>query len=56
MMWPNRQVRFISKTILNCRDQSDRVSFVMKTRQDNNMIDRIGLVYAETETQMSGTI
>ena len=26
---------------------------MMKTRQDNNMIDCIGLVYVETETKLS---
>ena len=28
----------------------------MKTRQDNNITDRIGMVYVETETEMLGNI
>lgn len=34
----------------------DQVRFVMKTRQDNDVIDRISLVYAENETQLSRPI
>ena len=29
---------------------------MMKTRQDNNVIDHIGLVYVEIETELSGPI
>lgn len=29
---------------------------MMKTRQDNNMMDRIGLVYIEAEMEFSGPI
>lgn len=32
---------------LSCRDWLDYVNFVKKSRQDNNMTDRISLVYAE---------
>ena len=45
-----------SKMKLSCRDQSDRVWFVMKTRQDNDVTNRIGLVYVKTKPQFSGPI
>ena len=35
---------------LTCCDQSDRVRYVTKTKKDNNVTDRIGLVYVEIET------
>ena len=37
---------------LSCHDQSKRVSFVTKTRQDNNMTDRIGAMYTENNTKL----
>ena len=42
--------------ILNFHDCQDRVLNVMKSRQDNNVIDLIGLVYVETKTELSGPI
>lgn len=50
------QMRFTSKMKLSCHDQYDQVQFVKKTRHDNDVIDRIGLVYAEIETEMLGPI
>lgn len=44
------------KTKLTYRDQLDRAQFVTKTKQDNNMIDRIGLIYAESEIELLGPI
>lgn len=41
---------------LTCRDQLDRAQFVTKTKQDNNMIDHIGLIYTETEIKLLGPI
>ena len=41
---------------LGCRDQFDGVRSIMKTRQENDMIDRIGLVKVETKTELSGPI
>ena len=41
------------KMTLNCHDQLNRVQFVTKTSQDNNMIDHWGLVYVENETELS---
>lgn len=38
--------------ILNYHDQSDHVPSVKKTRQDNDMIDPIRLVYAETKVEL----
>ena len=37
---------------LTCHDRSDRVSSVMKTKQDNDMTDRTGAVYVETNTEL----
>ena len=34
---------------LSCCDRSNLVQFVMKTKQDNDMIDNIGLVYIKTK-------
>ena len=34
MTWPNEKVCSTPKTILNCHDQSDQVSSVIKTKQD----------------------
>ena len=39
------------KTKLNCRDWLDRVWFVMKTKQDNNVANGIGVVYAKNNTK-----
>ena len=44
------------KMILSYHDQLDRVQFVMKTRQDNDVTDSIGLVYVEIEIKLSGPI
>ena len=41
---------------LSCHDWLDQVWFVAKTRQNNNMINRIALVYAKIETELSGPI
>ena len=50
-MWLIIQVRSTSKLKLNYRDLFDQES-VMKTTQDNKMIDRIGTVYVENETEL----
>ena len=39
---------------LSCRDRLNYVWFVMKTKQDNDVIDHIGLVYVKTETELLG--
>ena len=44
------------KTILNYHDLSNWVSFLTKTKQDNDVTNRIGLVYIETEIELSGPI
>lgn len=44
------------KTKLSYHDQSNQVWFVTKTKQDNDMADRVGLVYIETETKLLGPI
>ena len=35
------------KTRLNYHDRLDQVSYVMKTKQKNNVTDRIGAVYSK---------
>lgn len=42
--------------ILNCRDPSNWVQSLIKTRQDNYVIDCTSLVYAKIETELSGPI
>ena len=49
-MWPVVQVPFKPKMKVNYHDQSDRVQFTMKTKQDNNMADCIGAVYTDIRT------
>lgn len=46
----------MTKMKLNYRDQSDRVMYVTKTKQDNDMTDYIGAVYAENDIEPSGPI
>ena len=45
-----------TKNNLRCHDQSDGVESVTKTKQDNDMINHIDLVYVETEIELSGPI
>ena len=44
------------KTKLSCCERSDRVQSMMKTRQGNNMTDRIGIVNAKIEIELLGPI
>lgn len=44
------------KKKLNFHDRSDRLLSIIKTRQDNNVIVSIGLVYAKIEAELSGSI
>lgn len=37
---------------MNCRDLLDKVRSVMKTIQDKNVTDGIGVVYAKNETKL----
>ena len=53
MMWSIVQVWSTSKTILKFCDWSNRVLCMMKTRQDNDVIDDIGVVYIENDTELS---
>lgn len=41
---------------LNCPDQSNRVWYVTKKRQDNDMIYCIGMVYDGNAIEQSGSI
>ena len=44
------------KMTLSYHDRLDQVRSMMKTKLDNDVIDRIGLVYVKTETELSGPI
>ena len=44
------------KMKLSYHDQSDLVWSVVKTRQDNDVTNYIGLIYAEIETELTGSI
>lgn len=44
------------KTKLSYRDQSDWVWFMTKTKQGNNVIDSIGMVYDKNITKLSRPI
>ena len=46
----------MSKLKLKSWDLSDFVRSMMKTRQNNDVTDCIDVVYAETETELSGPI
>ena len=38
------------------RDQLNQIWYVLNTKQDNDVIDHIGLVYAKTETELARSI
>ena len=38
---------------LNCHDLFDRVWYVMKTRQDNDMIDHTCMIYVKNDNEIS---
>ena len=41
---------------LSSHDRSVRVWFMMKIRQDNDVTNRMGLVYDENDTELLGSI
>ena len=49
-MWPIVLVRFMPKTKLNRCDRSGSMQSMMKTTQDNDVINRMGKVYTENDT------
>ena len=44
------------KMKLSCHDRSHQVQSNIKTKQDNYVIDRTGLVYVETKIELSEPI
>ena len=44
------------KVIMSCRDLSDWVPFVLKTKKDNNVTDRTSAVYAKNDVKLSWPI
>ena len=51
-MWLIVQMQSTLKMKLNYHDWSDHVQSMMKTKQDNDMTDHIGLVYAKIKTEL----
>ena len=49
-------MRTMPKTNLRFHDQSNVAESMTKTKQDNDMIDHIHLVYAEIKTELFGPI
>ena len=56
MTWLIVHVRSTLKTILNYHDWSNRVQSKIKTKQDNNVTDHIGLVHTENDIELSEPI
>ena len=56
MTWLTIQVLFTPKTKLSYRDRLDQVWSMMKTSHDNDVTNRIGLVYAKNNIELSGPI
>ena len=52
-MWLNVQVQCTLKMKLSYGDHSYRMLSMMKTKQDNNLIDHKGVVYLKNETELS---
>ena len=46
----------MSKMKLNCYDRSDGVLFMIETKQDNDVTDRISAVYTEIRIELSWMI
>ena len=42
--------------ILNCKNQSDSVQFIMKTTQDNDVSDHTGVISIEYDIELSRPI
>ena len=53
-MRPMVRVWCMPKMKLSCHDRSDRVRSMIKTRQDSDVTDHIGLVYSKIEIELSG--
>ena len=55
-MWLIVHMQFMSKKKLSSRDRSNWVGSVTKTKQVDDMIDRIDLVYTEIKTELQRPI
>ena len=56
MTWSIVEVWPTLKMKLSFYDRSDWVQFMIKTKEDSDVIDCIGLVYAKAETELSRPI
>ena len=52
MRWPIVQVRSTPKLELNYHDKLDKMQSITKTRQDNNVIDRKGVMHIEYDIEL----
>ena len=52
----NRTGPSMSKMKLNCYDRSDGVLSMIETKQDNDVTNRISVVYTEIRTELSWMI
>lgn len=43
------EMQSMSKSESNCHDQLDNMRFIMKSKQDNNVMDCTGVVFDENE-------
>lgn len=50
------KARSTVKSELNCHDQSNRMWFISKRRQDNDMIDHIIVIFVEYDAELSRLI
>lgn len=55
-IWLIVLVRSMSKTILNFHNRLDQVQYVMKIREDNNVIDHTGGIYAKKYIELLWSI
>lgn len=55
-MWSIVQLGSMLKLILNTLDRLDRVQYVTKTMLDNNVTNRINLMFVETKIKLLGPI
>ena len=56
MTWLVIKVWSLQNMILNCKNQSDSVQFIMKTTQDNDVSDHTGVISIEYDIELSRPI
>ena len=56
MTWLIVQVWYMRKSELNCHDPSDKMWYIMKRRQDNDLTDRTSVISTKYDTELSRPI